>query len=159
MNRKLWWHLWNTAKFQPDGSNKCSQRKRRNSLCKFVRIYWTNMRLKVTVPWIVHRTSYQWWAMVSPLQARVKTAVHGVVTWIPHQTKSSGCSLQQVKFLLGQERGEPSRFPGTWTNNQDWWKCLANGGNCWKIVLCSSEFALSKSYCALCICSSFCGNK
>ena len=26
-----------------------------------------------------------------------------------------------------------------------WWKCIANGGDCWKIVFCSWEFALSNS--------------
>ena len=26
-----------------------------------------------------------------------------------------------------------------------WWKCIACGGNCWKIVFCSWEFALSNS--------------
>ena len=34
-------------------------------------------RLKVTVSWII---SLLWWNMVSPLWARVKTAVHGVAT-------------------------------------------------------------------------------
>jgi len=28
---------------------------------------------------------------------------------------------------------------------QSWWKCIANGDDCWKILFCSWEFALSNS--------------
>jgi len=50
---KQLWQCWIIAKFLPDGSHKCSHRKRKNTVCIFVRKYWTNMRLKVTVSWIV----------------------------------------------------------------------------------------------------------
>ena len=36
----------------PHGSHRCSQNNRMNTICKFVRTYWTNMRLKVMVSWI-----------------------------------------------------------------------------------------------------------
>ena len=44
---------WNISVFPPHGSHECSHRKRKNTICKFVRTYWTNMRLKVTVSWII----------------------------------------------------------------------------------------------------------
>ena len=48
---------------------------------------------------------YQWWHVVSPLQAEAKTAVHGVLTWIPHQTKSSSHSPRWVKCVFWDRKG------------------------------------------------------
>ena len=36
----------------PSGSHKCSHRNRKITICRFVRTYWTTMRMKVTVSWI-----------------------------------------------------------------------------------------------------------
>jgi len=77
MRWKRWWQCWNIAKFAPGGSHECSHRNIKNTVCKFVRTYWTNTRLKVTVSWIA---SSPVWDVVSPLRAGVKTAVHGVAT-------------------------------------------------------------------------------
>ena len=49
---KQWWQHWNITKFVLSGSHKCSQRNRKNTICKLVRTYWTNMRPKVIVSWI-----------------------------------------------------------------------------------------------------------
>ena len=85
---KRWWQCWNITKFAPGSSHECSHRNM-NTICKFVRSYWTNMRLKVTFSWIT-----------SSLVTR-----HGVTTmsqsqngspwssdmWIPHRRKNSRC--------------------------------------------------------------------
>jgi len=44
-----WWQCWSIAAFEPGCSYWCSQSNRRNIIWKFVRTYWTNTRLKVTV--------------------------------------------------------------------------------------------------------------
>jgi len=49
---KWWCQCWNIAKFAPGGSHEWSHRNIKNNICKFVRAYWTNTRLKVTVSWI-----------------------------------------------------------------------------------------------------------
>ena len=47
-----------------------------------------------------------------------------------------------------------------WALTHHWWKFTASGGDCWKIMLHSWEFALSSSIIVLyCICCSFHGNK
>jgi len=43
------WTTWNTVKFVLGGSHRCSARNRKNTMCKFLRTCWTNMRLKVAV--------------------------------------------------------------------------------------------------------------
>ena len=37
----------------PCGSHKCSHRNRKNIICKFVKTYWTNTRLKETISQII----------------------------------------------------------------------------------------------------------
>lgn len=64
----------------------------KNIVYKFVRTYWSNMRLKVKVPWIV---SLMWMRHVV---ATTKTAVHFVGVWVPYQRKSPRYSLQKVKW-------------------------------------------------------------
>jgi len=91
-----------------------SQRNRKNTVCKFVRTYWTNMNLKVKVSYIT---------VISPLKARIKMAVCGVAAWVPHWRQSSRRSSQWVKwwalpFGIGKEQS--SGFPGTQTNHQLW---------------------------------------
>ena len=53
MHWKQWWQRLNITKFAPGGSHESSHRNRKNTVCRFVRTYWTNRRLKVTVSWIV----------------------------------------------------------------------------------------------------------
>ena len=57
--------------------HECSYRNIKNTVCKFVRTYWTNTRLKVTVSWIapspVTRHSIT-------ITSRSQAAVHGVAT-------------------------------------------------------------------------------
>ena len=48
---KRWLQHWNIAMFVPPGSHKCSQRNRKDTVCKFFKTYGTNTRLKVTVSW------------------------------------------------------------------------------------------------------------
>ena len=65
---------------------------------------------------------YQSWGMVSSPQARVKTALCGVVTWGFSKGKRPRCNSWQAKWysLLGYKRGDPSGFPETRTNYQFW---------------------------------------
>ena len=51
MHWKPWWQWWNITKSVPGESHKRSHRNRKNTVWKFVRIYWQyyNMSLKVTV--------------------------------------------------------------------------------------------------------------
>ena len=95
MHWKRWWQRWNIPKFASGGFHECSHRNIKNTTCKFVRTYVTNMRLKVKVSWIAS----------SPVTR------HGVTTtsrsqngspwsgdmWIPHQRKSSRRCPQRVK--------------------------------------------------------------
>jgi len=54
---------------------KCSHRKRKNKICKFVRTYGNNTRLKVTVSWI---TSLPTMRCDVTAISEAKTAAHGV---------------------------------------------------------------------------------
>lgn len=40
------------SQFMPGWSHECWRRNWKNTICEFVRTYWTNARLMVTVPWI-----------------------------------------------------------------------------------------------------------
>ena len=42
----------NIAKFEPDGSHRCSHWNIQKTICTLVRTWWTNARLKVTVSYI-----------------------------------------------------------------------------------------------------------
>jgi len=42
----------NIAKFEPDGSHRCSHCNIQKTICTLVRTWWTNARLKVTVSYI-----------------------------------------------------------------------------------------------------------
>lgn len=50
---KRWWWHWNITKFVPGWSHEFSHRNKKNIVCNFVRTYWPNTRLKMTVPWII----------------------------------------------------------------------------------------------------------
>ena len=65
----------NITEFVPGGSHECSHRNRKNTTCKFVRTYWTNMRLQVTVSRLHH---YQWRDVEAPLWTTVKKTIRGV---------------------------------------------------------------------------------
>ena len=84
MHWKYWWQHWNIAKFAPSGSHKCSHRNRKNTICKSVRIYWTNTRLKETVSWI----------------ALLPVTRHGVTT--KHQSQNS--STWSVNIVYSQSK-------------------------------------------------------
>ena len=124
MHWKQWWQRWNIAKFAPCGSHEYSRRNMKNTVCKFVRTYWTNMRLKVTVSWITS----------SPVTRRSVTTTSrsqngspwsGDV-WIPRQGKSSRRCPQWVKwcalsfgigkgwsFWISLNPNKPSTLTGT----------------------------------------------
>ena len=53
MCRKLWWQNWNITESALGGSYQCSSSTRKNTVCKFVRTYWTNISLKVAVSCII----------------------------------------------------------------------------------------------------------
>ena len=92
----LCWQRWNIVKILPGGSHERSYRNVKKTVCKFVRNYWTNTRLKVTVFWIAS----------SPVTRR------GVITtsrsqngrpwsgdmWIPHGRKSTRRCHLRVKW-------------------------------------------------------------
>ena len=42
----------NIVKFVSSGFHKCSHRNKKNTICKFVRTYCTNARMKMTLSWI-----------------------------------------------------------------------------------------------------------
>jgi len=91
MNWKWWWQCWNTAKFAPSGSCECSYGNRKHTICKFVKTYWTNTRLKVTVSWVtllqVTRcgvTTMSWSKNGNPWSGN---------TWIPHWKIVQGVAL------------------------------------------------------------------
>jgi len=96
MRWKRWWQRWNMAKFAPGGSHECSHRNIKNTVCKFVRNYWSNTRLKVTVSWIAS----------SPVTRRGVTTTSRSQNgrpwsgdmWIPHRRKSSRRCPQRVKW-------------------------------------------------------------
>ena len=52
MHLKQRWQYWSISKAVPSGFHEWLHRNRINTICKFLRIYWTNMRLKVTISWI-----------------------------------------------------------------------------------------------------------
>ena len=110
---KWWWQHWNIAKFAPGGSHECSHRNVKNTLCKFVRTYWTNTRLKVTVSWIAS----------SPVTKR------GLTTTSRSQNGSpwSG-DLRWCRFLQARHAGSCSSLAKV--HNQWWWLRR-------KIVFCS----------------------
>ena len=93
--------------------------------------------------WQFPGSHHYWWQdVMSPLWAEVKTAIHRVATWIPHQRKSSRCSLQWVKmwYMLssGMRKGWSLCIswnldkPSTLTTSEHWlsWKLrLSESGN------------------------------
>lgn len=119
--RWKWWQHWNIAKFIPGESHKCSHRNRKNTICKYVRIYWTSTDWRWQFPGSHH---YQRWNMVSSLYAWVKMAIHGVVTCeFATEEKVQDVALSRksdVHCLLGQESSDPSGFPRTQTNHLLW---------------------------------------
>jgi len=50
---KQWWQCQHIAEFAPGRSWECSHRNRKNTVGRFVRTYWTNVRLKVMLSWSV----------------------------------------------------------------------------------------------------------
>ena len=87
---------WNIPKFAPGRSHECPHRNIKNTVCKFVRTYWTNTTLKVTVSWIASSpvtrcgiTTTSWSQNSSPWSGNM---------CIPRQRKSSRRCRQQVKW-------------------------------------------------------------
>jgi len=64
------------------------------------------------------------------IRARIKRSVHGVATWIAHQQRKfkmqPSAGKGDMHCLLEKQRGDPSVFPRTWTNNQ-----LTTTSQCW----------------------------
>lgn len=85
MHWKWWWQCWSITEFVPCVSHECSHRNRKNTIHKFLRTYWTSLRLKVTVSWITGKTwchhykleskwqSVEWWDVNSLLKEKFKT--------------------------------------------------------------------------------------
>ena len=90
----------------------------RNTVCKFVRIYWTSMSLKVTVSWIALLPVTR--CNVSTMSQNQNSSPWSDDMWILHQSKCSRHSPQWVKFhyLLGWERDDPSWFPWKTINSE-----------------------------------------
>ena len=89
----------------------------KNTAWRFFRIYWTNMRLKVTASWI---------ALLLVMRCGVATTScnQNGNPWsgnmlIPHQIKSSRCKTQLAKWCAAfWARSDPFGFPWTWKNLQ-----------------------------------------
>jgi len=117
---KWWWQRWHIAKFAAGESHKCSHRNRRNTVCKFVRTFWTNMRLKVTVfstpSLLVIRcgvTSMSYSQNGSPQSGDVNSPSKKKFKTQP----SAGIVLCLV---IWDRKGDPSGLPGTWTKHLLW---------------------------------------
>lgn len=102
---RQWWQSWNIPKFVQGGSHKCWDRK--NTVCKFSRTYWDNMRLKVTISCIAaslvmrHGVTTTGWSPSDSLWSGDMR--------IPLRRISSKCRPQCIKwFLLGWKRSDPS---------------------------------------------------
>jgi len=96
MRWKRWWQRWNIAEFAPGVSHECSHKNIKNTVCKFVRTYWTNTRLKVTVSWIASSpvtrrgvTTTSWSQNGSPWSGDM---------WIPHRRKRSRRCPQRERW-------------------------------------------------------------
>lgn len=92
MHWKWWSQCWNITKLEPGGSHECSHGNRKNAACKFVRTYWSNVRLKVTISCIVF---YWWWDVVSSMQAGVR----GMIMWIPSLETKLKTQLSAGKMM------------------------------------------------------------
>ena len=79
---------WNViAYFVSDGSHECSYRNRKNTICKIVRTYWTNTRLKLTVSWSASLPVMRCSVITTSWSENISLWSGNV--WIPHQRKSS----------------------------------------------------------------------
>ena len=93
---KRWWQPWNIAKFALGGSHECLHRNIKNTVCKFVRTYWTSTRLKVTVSWIA--SSLVMRRGVTTMSRRQNGSPWSGNMWIPHWRKCSRRCPQRVKW-------------------------------------------------------------
>jgi len=82
---KRWWQHWNIAKFAPGGSHKCSHKNIKNTVCKYVRTYWTNTRLKVTFSWIASSPVTR--RGVTTMSRSQNSSPWSGEMWIPHRRK------------------------------------------------------------------------
>jgi len=90
------WQCWNIAEFVPSGSHECSYRNRRNTVCRFVRTYWTNTWLKVTVSWIASLLVKR--CGVTTMSCSQNGSAWSCDVWIPHWRKSSKLKPKWVKW-------------------------------------------------------------
>jgi len=74
-------------------SHECLHINRNNTVCKFVRAYWTNTNLKVTVSWIHSLPVMRCGA--TTLSLSQNSSLWNSIMWISHQ--SSRCSPQWVR--------------------------------------------------------------
>jgi len=98
MHWKQWWQHWNITKFTLALSPECSLRNRKNTMWKFVGTYWTNARLKVTVPFTTSRLVMRC-DVTAICQIQHGSAWSGDIQ-ILQRRKSSRQSPQQVKYAL-----------------------------------------------------------
>ena len=116
---KLWWVFWNITPFAPGRFQECWQRNRKNTVCKFVRTYWTNVRPKVTVSWVPSFLLTRH-GVTTTSQSQNGSPWRGDIEFhIQRRVQDAALSGQSdVHCLLGQETDEHCGFPGTWTHCQ-----------------------------------------
>jgi len=95
MRWKQWWQRWTITKFAPGGSHECSCQNRKNTVCKFVRAYWTNMRWRWQFLALHH---CHWQDVMSVLRVASEWQSTGQQCVIRHQRKSLRHSPQQIKW-------------------------------------------------------------
>jgi len=122
---KQWWQCWNTAVVVPAGSHKCSHRNK-NNICKFIRTYGTDMRLKVTAFWIASLPLMRH-DVTTSRQSQNSSPLRGDMQ-LSHQ-RSSRHSPQQVRCALSFGIGKGWHFWISW--NPDKPSALITTSPCW----------------------------
>jgi len=148
----LWkqqWQCRNIVKFVPGESHEHLHRKRKNTVCKFVRTYWTNTRLKVAVAQITSLSVTK--CDVTTMSQRQNSLPQSGNTWITHQIKSLRHSPQQAKWcVLSFGMGKKWSF---WiTQNLHKPSTLITTSHCWqswRLELTKSDQRRQPSSCSM----------
>lgn len=107
MHLEWWWQRWNITKFTPGGFHKFLHRNRKNLICKLIRTYWTNTRLKATL--LVTRFS------VTTMSQSQNSSPQSGDMWIPHGRKCSRLSTQWIqRYALSFGIGKVRSFWISW---------------------------------------------
>jgi len=77
-------------------SHRCWHKNGKNIVCRFVRTYWTTVRMKVAVSWITPLLVKRCGA--TAMSTGQNSSLWSSNMWIPHRRKSSSHSPQQVKW-------------------------------------------------------------